>query len=146
MPRRPTLSRRLVTAAAWPAGLALTSWNYMWRTTPMHRCEEGGSAELDAPPPLPEFLARAELQCPEDGVGPLFHRSYRTRIREARLPAEALFAAIRANPTSHSQASWSSVGTTERGAPAPTGTTWAVGAVSATAISPPTSCCPSGAP
>jgi Domain of unknown function (DUF1990) len=98
MPKRPPFSRRLATAAAWPAGLALTSWNYMWRTTPMHRREEGGTADLDAPPPLPDHVVRAELQCPEDGVGPLFHRSYRTRIRQGRLSAEPLLAAIRANP------------------------------------------------
>jgi hypothetical protein len=98
MPKRPPLSRRLATAAAFPPGLALTSWNYMWRTTPMHRREESGTAQEDAPPPLPAHVRGAELQCPEEGVGPLFHRSYRTRIREARLSAEPLLAAIRANP------------------------------------------------
>jgi hypothetical protein len=98
MPKRPPFSRRLATAAAWPTGLALTSWNYMWRTTPMHRREEVGTVDLDAPPPLPDSVVRAELQCPEDGIGPLFHRRYRTRIREARLSAEPLFASIRANP------------------------------------------------
>ena len=98
MPKRPPLTRRLATAAAFPAGLALTSWNYMWRTTPMHRREEPGTAHEDAPPPLPAHVRGAELQRPEEGVGPLFHRSYRTRIREARLSAEPLLAAIRADP------------------------------------------------
>jgi Domain of unknown function (DUF1990) len=70
----------------------------MWRTTPMHRREEPGSPAEDAPPPLPADAAFEELQSPNDGVGPLFHRTYRTRIRDARLSAEELFAAIRSNP------------------------------------------------
>jgi hypothetical protein len=98
MPKRPPLSRRAATAAAWPLGLALTSWNYMWRTTPMHRGEEPGTAREDAPPPLPDRVSREELQRPDDGVGPLFHRTYRTRIRNASLSAEELLAAIRTNP------------------------------------------------
>ena len=39
MPRRPSPARRLATATRWPVGIALTSWNYMWRTTPLHRSE-----------------------------------------------------------------------------------------------------------
>lgn len=98
MPKRPPLSRRAATAAAWPLGLALTSWNYMWRTTPMYRREELGTAFEDAPPPLPDRVPQEELQPPDDGVGPLFHRTYRTRIRSPSLSAEQLLAAIRANP------------------------------------------------
>jgi Domain of unknown function (DUF1990) len=70
----------------------------MWRTTPMHRREESGTAEEDAPPPLPDQVRREDLQAPADGVGPLFHRTYRIRIRHARPTAEQLFAAIRADP------------------------------------------------
>ena len=51
--RRPKLSRRLATAARWPLGVGLTSWRYMWRTTPMHRREQAGTVERDAPPALP---------------------------------------------------------------------------------------------
>jgi Domain of unknown function (DUF1990) len=98
MPKRPPLSRRAATAAAWPVGLALTSWNYMWRTTPMHRREEPGTVGEDSPPPVPDEVGREELQWPDDGVGPLFHRTYRTRIRDAHLSAEELLAAIRSNP------------------------------------------------
>jgi hypothetical protein len=98
MAKRLPLNRRLATAAAWPAGLALTSWNYMWRTTPMHRREEPGTTHEDAPPPLPDGVARREVQSPDDGVGPLFHRTYRIRIRDARLSAEPLLAAIRTDP------------------------------------------------
>ena len=54
MPRRPTLSRRLGTAARWPVGVVLTSWRYMWRTTPYHRSEEEGRLADHAPPPIPD--------------------------------------------------------------------------------------------
>jgi hypothetical protein len=89
--------RRLTTAALWPVGIALTSWHYMWRTTPMHRRETAGSAD-DRPPPLPDGLARQDVQPYEDGVGPLFHRVYRTRIRDAQIPPEALIGRILADP------------------------------------------------
>lgn len=98
MPKRPSFSRRAATAAAWPAGLALTGWNYLWRTTPMHRREEPGNASDDAPPRLPEHVAEEELQRPADGVGPLFHRTYRVRIRSPELSAGQLLDAIRADP------------------------------------------------
>ena len=82
MPRRPPRSRRLATAARWPVGIALTSWQYMWRTTPMHRVEVAGSAADDAPPPLPQGVSDDEVQLPEHGAGPLFHRRYRVLIRD----------------------------------------------------------------
>src|SRR3954471_10931718 len=85
MPRRPSLPRRLRTAARWPLGVTLTSWQYMWRTTPFHRSEVEGSLPEDAPPPL---RPGEELQPPEAGAGPLFHRIYRTRIREPSLSPE----------------------------------------------------------
>jgi hypothetical protein len=69
----------------------------MWRTTPMHRCEECGSPREDAPPPLPGDVAREELQAPQDGVGPLFHRTYRIRIRDGACSAEQLLATMRAD-------------------------------------------------
>jgi hypothetical protein len=98
MPRRPSLSRRIGTAARWPVGIVLTSWRYMWRTTPLHRSEEAGSLPDDAPPPLPEDLSREELQPEQAGTGPLFHRVYRARIREAQVGSEELIAAIAADP------------------------------------------------
>src|SRR5436305_429118 len=39
VPKRPTPTRRWLTAATWPVGVGLTSWDYMWRSTPMHRRE-----------------------------------------------------------------------------------------------------------
>lgn len=64
----------------------------------MHRRELAGDAPDDLPPPLPEAVERDEIQAPQDGVGPLFHRRYRTRIREARRPAHELVAALQADP------------------------------------------------
>ena len=81
MPRRPPALRRLGTAARWPAGIALTSWRYMWRTVPVHRWEMTGSALADGPPPLPPQVEQDELLVPDQGAGPLLHRMYRTRIR-----------------------------------------------------------------
>ncbi len=98
MPRRLSHTRRVATAARWPLGIALTSWRYMWRTTPMRRIEIEGSRQQDAPPPIPAGLSTDELQLPEDGVGPLFHRTYRVRIRDARVAAEELVRQIAADP------------------------------------------------
>jgi Domain of unknown function (DUF1990) len=98
MPRRPSLARRLRTAVRWPPGVALTSWRYMWRTTPLHRSEVAGSLPGDAPPPFPDGVPRDEVQYAADGVGPLFHRVYRARIRAARLGPEALIARVTADP------------------------------------------------
>jgi Domain of unknown function (DUF1990) len=94
---RLSIGRRVVTAALWPVGVALTSWHYMWRTTPLHRSDGAGSDE-DRPPPLPPGLDAEGLQRVEDGVGPLFHRLYRTRIRAPRLTPEELIARIKADP------------------------------------------------
>src|SRR4029079_11939457 len=87
-PRQPRLVR-LRTAARWPAGMALTAWSYMWRTTPVHRWEMTGSLPHDAPPELPAGVDRTDVQGIGDGTGPIVHRIYRTRIVGGRLgPAE----------------------------------------------------------
>src|SRR5690242_16928523 len=97
VPRRPSLARRLTTATRWPVGIALTSWSYMWRTTPMHRRERSGSIADHRPPPLADDVERSEIQPPADGVGPLFHRRYGARIREPAFDAEDLVARISRN-------------------------------------------------
>src|SRR3954447_8339140 len=93
MPRRPPLYRRLTTATRWPVGIALTSWRYMWRTTPLHRTEEVGE-DAPEPPPLPPEVSREEVQSSADGAGPYFHRVYRTRIRETDVSPEELVTRI----------------------------------------------------
>jgi uncharacterized protein (UPF0548 family) len=88
---------RLVTAATWPVGIALTSWAYLWRTTPLHRSELEGSPSLDAEPVPADRDEGAELQLSQDGVGALFHRRYRTRIRDTSMSAEELMARLTAD-------------------------------------------------
>ena len=94
VPRRPPLTRRLATAARWPVGVALTSWAYMWRTTPFHRREEAGAITDDAPPELPPAVSADEVQHASDGAGPLFHRRYAALVREPRLSPEELIATV----------------------------------------------------
>jgi uncharacterized protein (UPF0548 family) len=98
VPRRPTRSRRLATAAAWPLGIALTSWHYMWRITPLHRRELIGTMADDGPPPLPPGASRENAQPADSGVGPLYHRRYQVRVVQPELGAAALFERILADP------------------------------------------------
>jgi hypothetical protein len=100
MPRKQRFSARLATATRWPLGVALTSWRYLWRTTPLHRDEVEGSLEADSPPSLPNELQRSEIQLPQHGSGPLFHRRYRVRIRDSELTADALVRRVAAEPDS----------------------------------------------
>jgi hypothetical protein len=96
MPRRPTASARWLVALTWPVGIALTSWDYMWRTTVMHRrelIEPAGDDHL--PPPYPDGVDASEVQRAEDGVGPLFHRRYRARIRDSQLPPSELMSKLK---------------------------------------------------
>jgi hypothetical protein len=76
--------------------VALTSWRYMWRTTPFHRSEVKGALPEDGMPELPAGVPREEIQF--DGAGPLFHRMYRGWIRDTNVEPEALIAAITADP------------------------------------------------
>jgi hypothetical protein len=96
--RRPTLSRRLATAARWPVGVTLTSWRYLWRTTPLYRDEAEGSWPDDAPPPLPDEVDREDVQWVGDGAGPHFHRHYSVRIAGSALSAEELARLVMENP------------------------------------------------
>ncbi len=96
MPRRPKPSARWLLALTWPTGIALTSWDYMWRTTVMHRRESVRDAAADhLPPAYPTAIEDTEVQEPRDGVGPLFHRRYSTRIRNSGLSASALMAQLK---------------------------------------------------
>jgi hypothetical protein len=98
MPRRLSTTRRLGTAARWPLGVLKTGWDYLWRTTPMTRCEERGAVPADLPPPLPPGIERSDLQGVEDGVGPLMHRRYVARVRDAELGARELIGTFAARP------------------------------------------------
>jgi len=85
MPRNEPLLRRLTTATRWPVGVTLTSWRYMWRTTPLYRSEEMGKWDEDTPPPLPDSVSHNEIQRVGDGVGPMFHRRYAAVIDGSQL-------------------------------------------------------------
>lgn len=98
MPRRPPFSNRWLTAATWPVGVILTSWAYTWRSTPLHRREvlEAGF-EGHLPPPYPSAVDATEVIGPDQGHGPLFHRRYRTRIRETQVSGADLFTGLTAD-------------------------------------------------
>ncbi len=98
MPRRPRFTQRWLTAATWPVGVALTSWDYMWRTTVMHRREVAeGDVDVHMPPSYPAAVDATEVQSVHDGVGPLFHRRYSVRIRGCELEPERLIDTVRRN-------------------------------------------------
>lgn len=75
----------------WPAGLAVVSWRYMWRTTPVHRSEEAGTV-ADLPDSWERgAVARGGQQGLGDGAGPLLHRTYSVRITDTAMsPAELM--------------------------------------------------------
>jgi hypothetical protein len=98
MTRRLTVSRRLATAARWPLGVLKTGWDYLWRTTPMHRSEGPGSVPDDMPPSLPPGSYDSDVQRVQDGFGPLMHRSYVVRVREAEVSAGELIGAFAGRP------------------------------------------------
>ena len=99
MPKRATRTKRWLTAATWPLGVTLTSWDYMWRTTPMLRRE--APASLGSPIPelltYPPGVTGEDVLGQEDGCGPLFHRRYRTRIRDSTLSPEQLMEKLQAD-------------------------------------------------
>ncbi len=81
---------RLRTLLGWPVGIAVVSWRYMWRTTPMHRSEETGSqADLQEPVAEDDMLG-AGRQVLDQGVGPMLHRSYAVRIVHSSMSPAAL--------------------------------------------------------
>ena len=69
----------------------------MWRTTPMHR-QEVLLATSPRLPEVPAGVSAEEVQRPGDGIGPLFHRRYGTRIRDCRRGADELMEVIQRNP------------------------------------------------
>ncbi len=91
------LHRRLAAAAMWPFGVTLTSWSYVWRTTPIHRLNQDGVAPDDLPPSEPPVPAEG-VQRLEDGSGPLFRRCYTGRVRDSQWTATELMERVRADP------------------------------------------------
>src|SRR5579871_3896912 len=93
-----SLPGRAAALFLWPVGVALTSWVYLWRTTPVHRREVEGSLPSDLPPQHPELAAATGVQRPEDGAGPLFHRTYTAVISDSRWKAPELMERLQADP------------------------------------------------
>lgn len=83
--------------ARWPVGMALTSWRYLWRVTPLHR-EDIEVEQRPDEPSIPDALLDEDLQRSDDGHGPLFHRSYEVHVPAPRLTAEALMAQLAEKP------------------------------------------------
>ncbi|MGQ0624235.1 MAG: DUF1990 family protein [Sporichthyaceae bacterium] len=75
-------------AIRWPPGIALVTWRYLWQTLPVFRVDEPGDAR-DLPPALPQLTG--DDQPLQTGVGPLYHRRFSVRIRDAILtPVELM--------------------------------------------------------
>jgi hypothetical protein len=90
--------RRIATTLTWPLGISWTAWHYLWRTLPVYRSEEPGSLEADQPPQIPAGARRDDLQQPDRGNGPLFHRTYEAAITGSRFGATDLMAHLSADP------------------------------------------------
>lgn len=93
----PNLPSRLSIVLRWPAGLALVSWRYMWRTTPLHRSEETGTLADLPQPEDDESEHTGRRQELDDGVGPLLHRTYSVRITGSSLTPAALIDVVAGN-------------------------------------------------
>lgn len=81
------LARDAAIVLRWPVGMALASWRYLWRTSPLHRSDAEGSAE-DGGPPVPEDLIDDRMQGVDKGVGPFFRRRYSVRIYGSSMSPE----------------------------------------------------------
>jgi hypothetical protein len=92
------LRQRVGAVLTAPVGVTLTSWSYIWRITPIHRRELDGSLADDAPPPVPAGVSQEGIQFPEDGSGPLFHRTYTGTIENAGKTAAELIGYVGADP------------------------------------------------
>jgi hypothetical protein len=70
----------------------------MWRSTPLHRSETRESETAGhMPPEFPDGVARDDVIAPEHGCGPLFHRRYRTAIRESDVSPVELMVVLKAD-------------------------------------------------
>jgi len=70
----------------------------MWRITPMRRLEMEDDGIQPMPPSIPPDFDRERIQDLDHGVGPLFHRRYRTTIVDGALTAEELMTKIQQDP------------------------------------------------
>jgi hypothetical protein len=81
---------RARTVLGWPFGIGVVSWQYMWRTTPLHRSEETGD-EADLKGLADEATQPGDGRQPAtEGVGPLLHRRYSGDIVDTDMTPERL--------------------------------------------------------
>ena len=92
-----TRRRRAQVALRWPLGMALTTWRYLWRTTPLHRRVEAASAQ-DMEPELRPDVSEEGLQRLASGRGPLFHRCFAIVVEGSRLSARQLIDRLAGDP------------------------------------------------
>jgi hypothetical protein len=86
-----TPRQRVLTSLSWPFGIAWTAWHYLWRILPVYRSESEGTRAADGPPELGPGIGRERLLEPQDGFGPLFHRTYQAAVADPELgPAELI--------------------------------------------------------
>ena len=83
----------------WPIGLALITWRYLWRITPVYRQDEEGGPD-DLPPPVPDGVDSEGIQGLADGYGPLLHRRYTVRLTDSRVSPEQAVTQLAAEPNS----------------------------------------------
>ena len=83
----------------WPIGLALITWRYLWRVTPVYRKDEEGGPD-DLPPSIPEGVDRENIQGLADGYGALLHRRYAVRVTGSRVGPEQAVTQLAAEPNS----------------------------------------------
>lgn len=66
----------------------MVTWRYLWQTLPVFRINEAGDAS-DLPPALPDVTG--DDQPYQKGIGPLYHRHFSVRVRDAALtPTELI--------------------------------------------------------
>ncbi len=86
--------------ARWPLAIAVVSWRYLWRTTPLHRSDEVGN-HTDLPPAWDLDDEEVDLdgrrQGLADGIGPLVHRRYTVWITGSTMSAATLMDAVAAS-------------------------------------------------
>lgn len=86
---QPGAARRAGQILRYPAGLALSTARYLRWSGRVERDEVPGDA-ADLPAALPEGFVDAHLKTVGEGAGPLLHRTFRVRIRDADVDAERL--------------------------------------------------------
>ncbi|OON78812.1 DUF1990 family protein [Streptomyces tsukubensis] len=94
--REPSRGRHAGTLARFPAGIAIMSWRYLWRTCPLHRTETEGD-HTDLPPRTPPEYTDSRSKALKDGSGPMFHRTFTIWIEGSSLEPDQLMTALTAD-------------------------------------------------